>query len=628
MSTEPTKLNRLRPVNRNPVVTAQDAEKTGIIFECPTETNCPHCRALVPLTDVRPLSTLACPGCGGKVLAPGRVGGFLLYEHIGEGEMGAIYRATDESLNRDVAIKLVRKCLVDNPESCERLRQEARAAGKLNHSRVAQVYALNFSNGHPYLVMELVSGEDFGQKLNREGRIDERTALRMALDVAQGLSALNREGLVHGDIKPSNIVLDRDGNAKLVDFGLSGMTRHDENGGLVGTPNYIAPELLRGAADTHRSDLYSLGATLYHLLSGRCTHEGQTPADVIRARLTQLPDPLVMHARHVSAPTQKLVMRMLEREPEDRPADSDAVVTEIREALALLNQPKPASARSQGLAHRFFVRSRAPQQAHPLASQRRRPTAFTFTLGVILMLELVIAIKTQSFEQPLRWLSRELAVQLNTTALDDAPPQPHTAPPAYDHLTAEVTPVWQSMDMGERTQRGSTIQMGGSMIVQGTGTDLWKGYDRCRFVWTRLAGDYAFSARILALADTHRYAVTGLLVKGDDPAQGPRVLYGFLGNGELFLQIRHPNNKTTVAKRSEEPIRLPIHLKLVRRGHAFDAYVSTTGHSWRFFATGGLELPPGNTIGFAVSAQVPDVLATAKFDSIRLLTSDPTTRVP
>lgn len=136
-----------------------DAQKTGIIFEGAAATTCLRCKAVVPLTNALPLSTLLCPSCGAKVFVPGRVGGFLLREHIGDGEMGSIYRATDESLNRDVAVKLVRGCHADDPESCERLRREARAAGKLNHPRVAHVYALNFSNGQPYLVMELVTGK-------------------------------------------------------------------------------------------------------------------------------------------------------------------------------------------------------------------------------------------------------------------------------------------------------------------------------------------------------------------------------------------------------------------------------------------------------------------------------------
>ncbi|MEI7902735.1 MAG: protein kinase [bacterium] len=635
-------------MNRDPVADPKAAQKTGVLFECAAETNCPHCNAVVPLTNAIPLSTLLCPACGGKILVPGRVGGFLLHEHIGEGEMGTIYRATDESLKRDVAVKLVRGCHADDPESCERLRHEACAAGKLNHPRVAQVYALNFSNGHPYLVMELVTGQDFAQKLQSEGRIDERTALRMALDVADGLSALNREGLIHGDIKPGNIVLDRDGNAKLVDFGLSGMTRRDGYGALVGTPNYIAPELLRGATDTHRSDLYSLGATLYHLLSGRPPFDGETPADVLKARLFQPPAPLGTHAHHVSAPTRKLIMRMLELNPEKRPANSDAVATDIRAALTRLDSPTPATPGALGFARRFFAPLRWPLRPQPLVPSSQRRAFVIVILGLIAVVELLIAAREHSFTQTFEWLRREVATPLQTMALTvsrppvqpgtDAPvqkdadsitpmnlpisqpPPGTTVPVREDILTTEANLIWQSMNLGEHTQGGSTMQMGGTMIVQGTGTDMWAGDDSCRFVWTKSARNYAFSAQIKVIAVNNSLAITGLLIKGEDPALGPGLLFGFLGSGELFLQIRQPNNKVVVVKRSERPIRLPSYLKIIRRDKAFEACVSVDGRVWNPFAACELDLPSGNTIGFAVSAQIPNTLATAKFAGIRLLT--------
>ena len=648
---EPNKPTILRPVKREPVAAPKETQRTGIIFESVAEANCPHCSAVVSLAKATPLSSLICPVCGGHLLVPGRVGGFLLHEHIGEGEMGTIYRATDESLHRDVAVKLVRGCHADDPESCERLRREACAAGKLNHPRVAQVYALNFSNGHPYLVMELVTGEDFAQRLAREGRIDERVALRMMLDVADGLSALAREGLVHGDIKPSNIVLDRDGNAKLVDFGLSGMTRHDDRGAFVGTPDYIAPELLRGAADSHRCDIYSLGATLYHLLSGRPPFDGESSAAVLKARLFRQPVPLGTHARHVSLPTRKLVMRMLDPDPEKRPANSDAVASDIREALARLDAKPPANPGVAVLLRRFFARLRWPARPQPATPYSRRHAFVTVILGLVAVVELLFAIREQSFGQTLEWLRHAVADHITVNrALPasrpepgpqpaapvqevDGPtetvvlpasqprpqPQPETAAPVPDVFGAEVNPVWQSINLGEHTQGGSTMKMGGTMIVQGTGTDMWKGYDRCRFVWTKAAGHYAFSAQVKAIADNDAFAITGLLVKGDDPALGPGLLFGFLGSGELFLQSRRQDNTTEVVKRSGQPIPLPSYLKLIRRGRAFEACVSVDGLAWEPFAACELDLPGGNTVGFAVSAQVPDTLASAKFANIRLL---------
>ncbi|MDD4016310.1 MAG: serine/threonine-protein kinase [Kiritimatiellae bacterium] len=595
---------------------------------------------------------------------PGRVGGFLLYQRIGEGEMGTVYRATDESLKRDVAIKLVRGCHVDDPESCEQLRNEACAAGKLNHPRVAQVHALNFSNGFPFLVMELVTGEDFAQRLAREGHIDERAALRMALDVADGLSALHREGLAHGDIKPGNIVLDRDGNAKLVDFGLSGMRRRDSRGTLLGTPFYIAPELIRGSADTHRSDLYSLGATLYHLLAGRPPSEGVTSADIFKARVSHPPVPLRKHAHHVSLLTQKLVMRMLEIDPEKRQLDSDAVAAGIREALAQLDSTPPGIPGVSGFAHRVFARLKIP-----LPSRRH---ALVSVLGLIAVAEILIAVREHSFDQTLEWLHGKFAGRpesktlsaaqrapeaaasvsgdaepAKTAALPVGRPQPQTEPvapvrkegapqqgaplpvkppspalsvPIPELFTTRIQPKWQSVNLGEPVPHGSTIQMGETVVVQSTGTGMWNGHDCGRFVWTKVSGDYSLSAQVKMIADKNGLAITGLLVKGDDFTHGPGLLFGFLGSGELFLQTRKPDETAVIVKRTGRPLQLPVYLKIIRNGKMFQACVSSYGRNWYPFAECSLELPPGNAIGLAVCSQDPATLAMAKFADICLLT--------
>jgi len=544
------------------------------------------------------------------------VGGFLLYARIGEGEMGTIYRATDESLGRDVAIKLVRGCQDDNAESLDRLRREACAAGKLNHPRVAQVYALNFSNGHPYLVMELVTGQDFSLRLAREKRIEERVVLKMALDVAEGLSALHREKLVHGDIKPANIVLDRDGNAKLVDFGLCGMRRRDSSGALVGTPDYIAPELLRGAEDTHSSDLYSLGATMYYLLAGRPPFDCASPSEVVKAKLLQSAIPLGTYARNVSEPTCKLVMRMLDPVPARRPINSDHLAAELRNALAKLDHPAFEPSAAPDFWSRLLMRLGWPRQPRrPTTPEALHHRLIAVLLGIVALIELSVAVKNHSFEQTGHWLREEVT----KGAVPPSQP-PAVAAPKPAEMTLEITPLWQSTNLGEHTQGGSTMKMGGMFIIQGMGTDMWKGFDRCRFVWTKVTDSYALSTQVKSIADNDAFALSGLLVKGDDPSTGPSLLFGFLGNGELVLQVRQPKGRNEVVKRSGDPMTLPTHLKLIRRDRQFEALVSTDGRAWNTFASRELDLPACNSVGFCVSAQVPNTLATAKFAEIHLLT--------
>ena len=640
----------LRAVRREPASEPEENAKTGLEITCPPETTCPRCHASVDLARAAPLSTRPCPSCGSAVFVPGRLGWFLLHGRVGEGQMGTVYRATDESLGRDVAIKLVRRSEADNPASRERLRREARAAGKLNHPRVAQVYALIFSNGQPYLVMELVSGQDFSQKVEKEGRIDERTALKMALDVAEGLSALNREGLVHGDIKPGNIVLDREGRAKLVDFGLSGMTRTTSNGKLVGTPNYIAPELLRGAADTHRSDIYSLGATLYHLMVGRPPVEGEKTIDVLRALLLGHLIPIHKVAGHLSPLTKKLLVRMLENDPAKRPADTDAVAAALREALDKLDKP---GADTAAFALPFVSRRRSGRSA-PAAGPRAGRIAARAALGAAAALGAgLLAFREHlSFEAlpgqrsgagddgaaafaPGAAAPRAAAGR-PAPVLPDAPPASllsgETAPGPAD-FTDEAELRWQCVNLGGQSLQGSTLQRSGTLIIQSAGTEMSKGFEAYRFVWSKAFGNYAFSASVQTIADSDPLAVSGLLIKGPEPTRGQGLFFGFLGSGELLLQFRNPQGRPQIVRRSGNPLPFPCALRLTRRGDLFEAACSGDGRAWRPFAAYRLCLPEATTVGFVVSPNRPDTLATAKFADVRLLTPGlagalPTNAVP
>lgn len=324
---------------------------TGILAESLAEGTCPKCGKVVELGGAMPLSDTTCPGCGAKFMVPGKLAGFTLLDRIGAGEMGEIYRARDESLDREVAIKVVLADRAEESTLHERLSREARAAARLSHPHVAQVHALGFSNGHPYLVMELVRGEDMDVMLRKNGPVEERMAMRTAAEVTEGLVALHREGLTHGDIKPGNIILDREGSAKLVDFGLSGMSRRDGSRAIVGTPQYIAPEILRGSPDTPQTDIYSLGATLYHLLAGKPPFEGPTPQEVARARLLNPAEPISKHRPLLAPGTQRIVMKMIEADPARRYKDGKSLLADIRDVRKLLDSPVSSVPRktAQGL---------------------------------------------------------------------------------------------------------------------------------------------------------------------------------------------------------------------------------------------------------------------------------------
>lgn len=591
-------------------------------------------------------------------MVPGRIDGFLLHEHIGEGEMGTIYRATDETLHREVAVKVVRGSLADDPASRERLHKEGVAASRVNHPRVAQVYALNFSNEHPYLVMEYVQGLDFAERLVKEGCIDEPTALRMALDVAEGLTALHREGQIHGDIKPGNIVVDRDGNAKLVDFGLSGMMRHDGRGNLVGTPHFLAPELLRGATDSHRSDLYSLGATLYHLLCGRSPFDGNSPTEILKAKLTQKPAPLSRYAPHISEPTVKLIMQMLENDPAERPADSRAVTQEITKVLALLqkgaaqetpaqtaettatNSEAVAAARTApsigptlrgpdgsppaefkrtmpghfpGERRPRTLRSPEPPVPAPQKGSRRRAWSLPLLCTVALIV-IAVAVKQQSFPRTWEWLCQDGVSSIKSRIRGVGFLQP--APPP--DLTLAANRVWHSTALDGASRRGSTLQQGSAMVLQSTGGGMWNGAESGRFVWTAVSNTFALIACVQSIATESTLDITALMVRDDSPDHAAALLFGYRGDGRLFLQQRTSGSAPTSVKISAEPHDPPGFLQLIRRDDAFEAFVSDDGERWRLFAHCERQMPANSQAGLLIAPHDAEKPATAKFTSIRL----------
>lgn len=572
-------------------------------------------------------------------MMPARLGDFILYDRLGEGEMGTVYRATDISLQRDVAIKLVRIRDDTDPQSLERLRQEAQAAGKINHPRVAQVYALNFSNGHPYLVMELVPGEDLGQFLARNGAMNERQVLKVAIETAEGLSALNRENLVHGDIKPSNIVLDRDGRAKLVDFGLSGMSRFDSEGRLIGTPDYIAPELLKKGKDSHYSDLYSLGATLYHLRAGHPPFEGATPADVVRASLAKQPVLLASIAPGTSHGTSRLIMNLMEGNPLRRPENSNAVITEAHKLLALLDAaPIPVTTPMERFKNRLarFVARLTPDLS---LSSSQKFRLRLITLLAALAATTIYGIFSGSFadlyygtQQNVTPFIKALIVvpepedhtieSLSVISATELPPAATSSRISSAEYTKRLMPVWQSVELGDAVKRGGTIHFGDNLIFQGTGENMWHGVDHCRFVWCATTGDYVIITRVISIADTHNLALSGLLLKGADISAVDGLYFGFLGNGELALQVRLPEGGTKVIRRSEDAIRLPVWIMVARHGENFEAKISDNGNIWHLFAACELPLSHANSIGFIISANSRAALATASFADIRVLTTE------
>ncbi len=212
---------------------------------------------------------------------PKQIGGFELLELLGRGGMGSVYRARQVSLGRLVALKVIARRLAADERFVARFEREARAAAAVHHPNIVAVYSVGEDSGQHYIAMELVAGEGLDALVKREGPLPQDRALRMMKQVTAALAAAHEADIVHRDIKPSNILLAAEESVKVADFGLAKRMATDvtvtQTGAMMGTPLYHPPEAARGERYDARSDLYSLGATFYHLLAGKPPFEGEKP---------------------------------------------------------------------------------------------------------------------------------------------------------------------------------------------------------------------------------------------------------------------------------------------------------------------------------------------------------------
>lgn len=256
------------------------------------------------------------------------------YEIVGElgsGGMGEVYRARDRQLARDVAIKLIYHGLTATPERIERFKREARAAAALEHPNILTIYDVGEHNGRPFIVTELLEGSTLGEEIGTLGIVP---ALKYAVQIADGLSAAHSRGIVHRDLKPANIFITRRGRVKILDFGLARVQREGElsgaeseaeteaavteEGTVMGTSGYMAPEQVRGRRVDRRADVFVFGSVLYEMLSGRHPFSRDSSAETASAILRDDPEPIVQLAPAVSPELAAIVTRCLQKRLEDR----------------------------------------------------------------------------------------------------------------------------------------------------------------------------------------------------------------------------------------------------------------------------------------------------------------------
>ncbi|HXF95987.1 MAG TPA: serine/threonine-protein kinase, partial [Gemmatimonadales bacterium] len=249
-----------------------------------------------------------------------RLGKFELHELIGEGAMGQVWKAYDPVLRRYVALKLLAPRVGKNPNMRERFLREARAAGVLQHPNIVTVYDAGEFDGQLCIAMELVEGRDLSDIIASSEPLPLERKLDIAIEVLEGLHYAHQRGVIHRDVKPSNVRIMPDGRAKIMDFGIARLQSADVegSGAIVGTPTYMAPEQITNGPISATTDVFAVGCLLYELLSYRKPFEGETVHGVLYQVLTTDPKPLRAMAPSIPAALERVVMKAINKVPEDR----------------------------------------------------------------------------------------------------------------------------------------------------------------------------------------------------------------------------------------------------------------------------------------------------------------------
>lgn len=279
--------------------------------------------------------------------------GFTLVEPAGEGGQATVYKGIQHPLQRTVAIKIVEGSIDDRRPALRRFYREAREQARIEHPNVVRMYHAGWSNGFHYLILQWIDGGDLRRRVEEKGPLPPVEALKHVIEAAEGLAAAHTLGLVHRDVKPSNLLLARDDTTYVTDFGLvrrlnpgKASTGITEDGQILGTLGYMAPEQLHAAREaTPASDIFALGATLYHLLAGRPPFADMPPTAIVlrlsQGRMPRLDAPGLRLPQAVV----DLVHRMMAHDPGERPASATAAVRELRAVLATVHGSPAADTR-------------------------------------------------------------------------------------------------------------------------------------------------------------------------------------------------------------------------------------------------------------------------------------------
>lgn len=352
---------------------------------------CPRCSSENPETQ------RFCGGCGTSLIPAEReeaptetlkmtaielttgstfAGRYLIIEELGTGGMGRVFRALDQTLGEEIAIKFIRPELVPTPEAVQRFRVELRAARQVVHKNVARMFDLNEEGGVPYITMEYVKGENLRRLIKKVGRMSPGQAVAIARQVAAGLAEAHRLGVIHRDLKPQNIMVDEEGRVRIMDFGLARLPRSEEKteaGVVMGTPAYVSPEQVEGLPADARSDLYALGIILYEMLTGSVPFRADTPMSLALKHVFSMPrDPRAINVE-IPESLSRIVLKCLEKDStkryqraEDLVSDLDAVEQDFTSGEIAGMEKRPA-----------------PGERWPVFPSRHLPLILAIVVGLV-----------------------------------------------------------------------------------------------------------------------------------------------------------------------------------------------------------------------------------------------------
>jgi serine/threonine protein kinase len=355
------------------------------------------------------------------------VGEYEIQSQIGEGAMGTVYSAVHPLIGKMVAVKVLKPELCANQASLDRFLHEAQAVNKIGHPNIVDVFSFNeLPDGRVYFVMEWLRGEDLKVRLSR-GPMAVEEACDVLDGIARALEAAHAKQIVHRDLKPDNVFLHRIDNGpvmvKLLDFGIAKLvkqspgTEKTQTGNMLGTPRYISPEQARGVNVDYRSDIYSLGVMAYETLAGRAPFQGETAMDIVVQHMSEPPPALSLFAK-VPKPLEQCVMRMLEKDPANRPT--------LEDVRAVLHDPQ----------RRLTQMSRATTPVSTTARPQLRPRRWPIFVGAALG-AVLLGVGTW-------WLVTRAQDEPHAAAVEPAPPvtlgPPAVTPPTPPKHDAEVEP--------------------------------------------------------------------------------------------------------------------------------------------------------------------------------------------